>query len=77
MISSMRGGGGEETTERMWSGCLSVGETSGSGGLSKISVYGVELRTFSRIVLTSAAVLYMTDPSEVRFKKCSLSGLRP
>ena len=33
-----------------------------------IGVWG-GLRTFSRMVLTSAAVLYKTDPSEVRFKK--------
>ena len=35
------------------------------------------VKDFSRMVLTSAAVLYMTDPSEARFKKRSLSGLRP
>ena len=32
VISSMCGGGGEETTEMMWNGCLSVGGFAGSGG---------------------------------------------
>ena len=44
--------------------------------LSRI-VKGVELRTFSRMVFASDTVLYMTDLSKARFKKCSLSTLRP
>ena len=37
----------------------------------------VLFKTFSRRVLTSATVLYMTDPSEATFMKCALFDLRP
>jgi hypothetical protein len=35
------------------------------------------VRTFSNVILTSATVLYMTDPSEAIFMNKVFSGVRP
>ena len=61
VISSMCGGGGEDAADRMWSCYFSLGWSSGSGGLSKTPMYWVVLRNLSRIVLTSAIVMYMSS----------------